>query len=261
MLTVDQIEHIDETFTEDGEVELDENDDEVVVNAADSESKSGNPISVLKVDKNDENIFIGEGEDQLESDQGKSSELILTLDQDVVNVQDTTLVVNSNEEDEDDGLLDRAYNLDQDVPIPKSVELARNILSYPLPPQLDFSDQTASKASVILVQTYLQQNPTYPLKKKIETNLNNQIIPKLCNGIYQLKPSTLGYTLFDAKVVPWNGKDGWLRYKTKYAGIIRYDTVEESKTRKDIHDRRNELVSIHLRYYPNQLPSIEWNGC
>ena len=104
MLTVDQIEHIDETFTEDGEVELDENDDEVVVNAADSESKSGNPISVLKVDKNDENIFIGEGEDQLESDQGKSSDLMLTLEQNAVDVHDKTLNSIGDKKNDDNGM-------------------------------------------------------------------------------------------------------------------------------------------------------------
>jgi hypothetical protein len=105
-LTVDPIDKSEITFIQDDTYELDDNDDDVVANAA-LESESGKTFSLLKVDKNErnENIFIGE-EDQLESDQGKSSELILTLDQDVVNVQESTLFVNSVEEDEDDGLLE-----------------------------------------------------------------------------------------------------------------------------------------------------------
>ena len=59
---------------------------------------------MLTVDKNDENVFIGEGEDQLESDQGKSSELILTLDQDVVNVQDKTLNSIGDKKNDDNGM-------------------------------------------------------------------------------------------------------------------------------------------------------------
>ena len=45
----------------------------------------------------------------------------------------------------------------------------------------------------------------------------------------------MGYTLFDAKVVPWNGKMNWLRFKTKYDGIIRYDNIEESNFRNDLN--------------------------
>jgi hypothetical protein len=99
-----------------------------------------------------------------------------------------------------------------------------------------------SNASVLLVRKYLEENPTFPLKKKIETNLKNQIIPKLCNGQYELQPSTLKYTLFDAKVVPWNGKHGWLRFKTKYDGIIRYDTKAESSFRSGISTCKSKLI-------------------
>jgi hypothetical protein len=54
---------------------LDKNDDEVVVNA-DSESESGNPISVLKVDTTEPNDLTSNEEedlfDELEDDAGKS---------------------------------------------------------------------------------------------------------------------------------------------------------------------------------------------
>jgi hypothetical protein len=134
---------------------------------------------------------------------------------------------------------------------PKSEQLANDILLFPIPPELDFSNQKTSKESVILVQKYLIENPNYPLKKKIQTNLKQQIIPKLCEGNYQLQTSTRGYTLFDAKVVPFNGKMNWLRFKTKYSGIVKYDNCEESVFRKDL----NVKVSHYLPSFPNALLS------
>jgi hypothetical protein len=218
---------------------------------------------MLKVDPNDLNdsTFIEEEDDQLEDDQGKSSDLILTLDQDVVNVQDTTLVANSNEEEYGNGTLDLVLDkLDQNVCVPRSTQLAMDILSFPQPPELDFSNQIASKASVGLVRKYLDDNPFYPLKKKIETNLTQQIIPKLCEGNYLLRPSTMGYTLFDAKVVPWNGRIGWLRFKTKYSGIIRYDNVSESETKKNINDRKSKEVSPFIILLNNLLQYYSKEG-
>jgi hypothetical protein len=105
-------------------------------------------------------------------------------------------------------------------------------------------NQETSKESVILVQKYLMENPTYPLKKKIQTNLKQQIIPKLCEGNYQLQTSTLGYTLFDAKVVPFNGKMNWLRFKTKYSGIVKYDNCEESVFRKDLISKVSHYLPL-----------------
>ena len=141
---------------------------------------------------------------------------LLTVDQneqyDATFNEDGEDLFNEMDDDDDIGMSDESFNdLDLNGSTPKSVLLANDLITFPIPPELDFSSQIASKASVELVRKYLEENPNYPLKKKIETNLKNQIIPKLCDGQYQLQPSTLGYTLFDAKVVPRNGRIGWLR--------------------------------------------------
>ena len=94
------------------------------------------------------------------------------------------------------------------------------------------------------------------MKKKIETNLNQQIIPKLCDGQYELQPSTLGYTLFDAKIVPWNGKDGWLRFITVYAGIIKYDSVEESNFREGLIAEVSHLNTTQAHRPPEMVSAI-----
>ncbi len=133
------------------------------------------------------------------------------LDQDYDEYTDNVQNFNANNE-VGDGMLDWINTLVHLVlnqhHLPPSKKLAIDLLQFPVPPQLDFSDQKASKASVVLVRKYLEDNPTYPLQEKIKTNLNEQIIPKLCEGDYQLQPSLKGYTVFDAKVIPWHGKEG-----------------------------------------------------
>jgi hypothetical protein len=101
---------------------------------------------------------------------------------------------------------------------PSNPNKSVQIKDFPQPPTLNWDGQENSQASVKLVEKYLKENPKYPHKKRIETNLKNQIIPKLCKGNFQLRPSkNLFYSVFTAKVAPYTyGEDGWLRYKSAY---------------------------------------------